>query len=70
MLPKALRDAVWAAYRPGQEATMTPSREYLRVAHEVQTWIRRNYPNPNILTLPEEVSIAPEPVPEPEEYVP
>lgn len=44
MLPKALRDKVWAAYRPGQEVTMTPSREYLAVAWEVQQWIRENHP--------------------------
>ena len=39
-LPKHLRDKVWAAYRPGQEIDMRPSREYLDVAEEVQTWIR------------------------------
>lgn len=43
-LPKYLRDKVWAAYRPGQEATKTPSREYLAVAGEVQEWIAQNYP--------------------------
>lgn len=37
-LPKELRDRVWAAYRPGQEVTLTPSREYLQVADEVQRW--------------------------------
>lgn len=41
-LPKALRDRIWAAYRPGQEATMTPSAEYLQVADDVQRWIREN----------------------------
>lgn len=39
-LPKRLRDRVWAAYIPGQEATMTPSAEYLDVADEVEQWIR------------------------------
>lgn len=39
-LPKALRDKIWATYRPGQEVTMTPSDEYLAVAQEVQQWIR------------------------------
>lgn len=39
-LPKALRDRIWNAYRPGQEATMTPSDEYLQVADDVQRWIR------------------------------
>lgn len=42
-LPKYLRDKVWAAYRSGQEVTLTPSREYLAVAREVQQWIRDNY---------------------------
>lgn len=43
-LPKALRDKVWAAYRPGQEIDMRPSREYVKVAREVQNWIRENHP--------------------------
>lgn len=38
-LPKALRDAVWKAYVPGQEITKTPSRTYLAVARLVQGWI-------------------------------
>jgi len=38
-LPKALRDAVWKAYRPGQEINMTPSAEYIAVATLVQAWI-------------------------------
>lgn len=42
-LPKRLRDAIWATYRVGQEVTLTPSREYLDVAHEVQRWIEDNY---------------------------
>lgn len=29
MVPKELRDRVWATYRPGQEVTKDPSREYL-----------------------------------------
>jgi len=41
-LPKWLRDKVWRAYRVGQEETMTPSREYLAVADEVQEWIREH----------------------------
>lgn len=45
MLPARLRNAIWAAYRPGQEKTMTPSRDYVRVARETQDWIRENYPN-------------------------
>lgn len=39
-LPKDLRDRVWRAYRPGQEVDLTPSREYLQVADDVQRWIR------------------------------
>lgn len=38
-LPRVLRDAVWKAYRPGQEVTKTPSPEYLAVAALVQGWI-------------------------------
>lgn len=38
-LPKYLRDRIWATYRPGQEDTQTPSRAYIRVAHDVQVWI-------------------------------
>jgi hypothetical protein len=39
MLPKYLRDKVWATFRPGQETNWTPSREYVAVAKEVQIWI-------------------------------
>lgn len=31
MIPKPLRDAVWAEYRPGQEIDKRPSAEYLKV---------------------------------------
>lgn len=44
-LPKRLRDRIWATYRIGQEATMSPSREYVAVAREVQDWIAEHYPN-------------------------
>ena len=44
MLPQALRNKVWRAYRPGQEATKTPSRDYVAVAREVQNWIIANHP--------------------------
>lgn len=43
-LPQGLRNRIWATYRPGQEITMTPSDAYLRVADEVQKWIRENAP--------------------------
>ena len=32
MVPKPLRDAVWAEYTPGQERRKDPTREYLTVA--------------------------------------
>ena len=38
-LPKRLRDKIWATFRPGQEKNWTPSREYVKVAKEVQLWI-------------------------------
>lgn len=38
-LPKRLRDRIWATYRPGQEITKDPSREYLAAADDVQHWI-------------------------------
>jgi hypothetical protein len=41
-LPYWLRQKVWAAYRPTQEISKTPSRDYVAVAQEVQDWIARN----------------------------
>ena len=38
-LPATLRRKIWAAYRAGQEETMTPSAAYLDAATEVQRWI-------------------------------
>lgn len=43
MLPTYLRHKIWAAFRPGQEKTMTPSAEYVAVARETQEWIKNNY---------------------------
>lgn len=40
-LPQGLRNKVWATFRPGQEISKTPSREYVKVAREVQDWISR-----------------------------
>lgn len=40
MLPKRFRDRIWAAFRPGQERTMTPSAEYVQVAREIRAWIK------------------------------
>lgn len=33
LVPKALRDAVWRTYHPGQERTKDPTSEYLAAAH-------------------------------------
>ena len=33
MLPKATRDAVWAAYVPGQENRKDPTLKYLEIVH-------------------------------------
>lgn len=38
-LPAQLRKRVWDTYRPGQERNMTPSKEYVEVAKEIQAWI-------------------------------
>ena len=38
-LPKELRDAVWAAYEPGQEVRMDPTGEYLNVAARAVRWL-------------------------------
>lgn len=43
MLPKQLRDLIWRAYQPGQEITLTPSRDYIEAARQVQDWITANY---------------------------
>lgn len=42
MVPRRLRNKIWAAYRPAQEISKTPSRRYVEAANEVQAWIR-NY---------------------------
>lgn len=38
-LPNSVRNAIWAAYRPGQEKTMDPSEAYLAAARAAQDWI-------------------------------
>ena len=43
-LPKHLRDKIWATYRPGQEKDMSPSKDYLDAAFEVDEWIRAGEP--------------------------
>lgn len=41
-LPQNLRNGIWRTFEPGQEVDLSPSDEYLRVADEVQKWIREN----------------------------
>lgn len=41
MLPPAIRTAIWAAYRPGQEKDMRPSEAYLLAAQDAQAWIAK-----------------------------
>lgn len=43
-LPKVLRKAIWANYRPGQEVDKRPSDQYLTVFHNVQKWILEESP--------------------------
>ena len=43
-LPYFIRNAIWIAYRPGQESTKSPSREYVEAARRAQDWIRANHP--------------------------
>jgi len=38
-LPKDIRDAVWKAYRPGQEQDGRPSPEYVKVARAAVEWL-------------------------------
>lgn len=41
-LPLPLRNAIWAAYVPGQEIRGDPTPTYLAVADRVEKWIREN----------------------------
>ena len=43
-LPVALRNRIWATYRPGQEKDLGVSRDYLAAADAVQEWIRSRVP--------------------------
>lgn len=38
MLPRRLRDAIQAAYRPGQENDKRPSKQYLKAARAAYAW--------------------------------
>lgn len=44
MLPKLLRDQIWAAYHPGQETDGRVSREYAIAAMAVRDWVFANHP--------------------------
>ena len=44
MLPRGLRQRIWATYRPGQEIEKNPSARYLHAANEVQAWIAKQKP--------------------------
>jgi hypothetical protein len=46
LLPRELRDRIWRTFKPGQEQTKTPSREYIEAAKDVDAWIRENHPTP------------------------
>jgi hypothetical protein len=39
-LPRNIRTAIWAAYRPGQETTLEISDDYRRAFKAAQDWIR------------------------------
>ena len=41
-LPKKLRDQVWKTYVPGQEERVDPSEAYMKVAYEIQDWVKEN----------------------------
>lgn len=41
-LPSKLRALIWATYEPGQEVSKDPSEAYLKIAREVQKWIKEN----------------------------
>jgi hypothetical protein len=47
-LPKRLRDAIWDAYVPGQEARKDPSAEYLAAAHAATEWLREHHQHASV----------------------
>lgn len=51
-LPQSLRNLITSTYRPGQEITKTPSRDYIQAARQVQDWITINSPKPTRPMLP------------------
>lgn len=44
MLPRSIRDQIWATYRVGQEKDGRVSPEYMRAFHAAIAWIRANHP--------------------------
>jgi hypothetical protein len=40
-LPRPMRDAIWAAYVPGQEIRKDPSAEYISAARAAVQFIKR-----------------------------
>lgn len=38
-LPLSIRTRIWRTFRPGQEKSKTPSREYIEAAKAAQDWI-------------------------------
>lgn len=51
ILPKYLRDRIWATYVPGQEIDKTPSREYMNVIRDIREYIAEKYPNVKSVNL-------------------
>lgn len=43
LLPKNLRDKVWANYQVGQEVNKKPSKQYIEIAQEIQAWVISTY---------------------------
>lgn len=44
MLPQAIRDEIWRTFKPGQEVSATPSREYVAAVRKAEAWIGANHP--------------------------
>lgn len=43
LLPRHLRNKVYATYRPGQEIdNRSPSMQYIRVLEEIRVWVKEN----------------------------
>ena len=54
MLPKAMRDAIWAEYVPGQEVRRDPTPEYLAVAGRAERWLyAKEHPEQVVARLPQ-----------------